>query len=378
MLFLTPELGPKSREVLERIDQLRSRVGVYTREPNRWTGVLRRNVFARAIRGSNTIEGYNITVDDAIAAVEGEEPLDADQATWAEIMGYRQAMTYVLQLARDSQFRHSSDQIKSLHYMLMSHDLSKGPGHWRPGHVSVVDAATGETVYEGPDASLVPDLMTELAMTLNSEPAAHPILRAAMAHLNLTMIHPFRDGNGRLARCLQSLVLGRDGILAPEFSSIEEYLGRNSRAYYDVLSHVGQGSWHPEHDATPWIDFCLLANFRQATTVLNRVERMKRLWDELETVVLARKLPERTMLALVDAALGNKVRNPIYRKAAEITTNLASRDLRLLVDEGLLEAEGEKKGRFYNASPLTKEIALRGAPRKKLIEDPFGRLPPGA
>lgn len=57
-------------------------------------------------------------------------------------------------------------------------------------------------------------------------------IQAGMAHLNLVMIHPFRDGNGRMARCLQSLVLARGGILDPVFISIEEYLGRNTQRYY--------------------------------------------------------------------------------------------------------------------------------------------------
>ena len=52
-----------------------------------------------------------------------------------------------------------------------------------------------------------------------------------MAHLNLAMIHPFSDGNGRLARCLQTLLLAREQIVSPVFSSIEEYLGQNTQAY---------------------------------------------------------------------------------------------------------------------------------------------------
>ncbi len=66
-----------------------------------------------------------------------------------------------------------------------------------------------------------------------------------MAHLNLVMIHPFRDANGRMSRCLQTPVLAREQILAPQFSSIEEYLGRNTQSYYKVLGEVGAESWHP-------------------------------------------------------------------------------------------------------------------------------------
>ncbi|EQD70871.1 filamentation induced by cAMP protein Fic, partial [mine drainage metagenome] len=54
-----------------------------------------------------------------------------------------------------------------------------------------------------------------------------------------------------MARALQTLVLAREGILDPTFSSIEEYLGHNTQGYYAVLGAVGQSEWHPEHDALP-------------------------------------------------------------------------------------------------------------------------------
>jgi len=56
--------------------------------------------------------------------------------------------------------------------------------------------------------------------------------------------------------------------VAPVFSSIEEYLGRNTQDYYNVLADVGQGSWNPENDARPWVRFCLTAHYRQARTHL--------------------------------------------------------------------------------------------------------------
>src|SRR5438270_583138 len=84
---------------------------------------------------------------------------------------------------------------------------------------------------------------------------SNTIVRGAMAQLNLTMIHPFKDGNGRMARALQTLVMARGGILSPIFSSIEEWLGRNTDAYYNILGEVGQGSWNPQYDAAPWVRF---------------------------------------------------------------------------------------------------------------------------
>ena len=107
--------------------------------------------------------------------------------------------------------------------------------------------ATGDVVYEGPDVELVPGRVGELVASVKLEDETPPLVRAATAHLNLTLIHPFSDGNGRMARCIQTLVLAREAILEPPFASIEEYLGANTPAYYDVLARVGGGAWHPEN-----------------------------------------------------------------------------------------------------------------------------------
>lgn len=79
-----------------------------------------------------------------------------------------------------------------------------------------------------------------------------------------------------MARVLQSLVLTRQGTLGPAFRSIEEYLGRKTPAYYDVLAEVGAGSWNPGNDARPWVRFCLTAHYRQARTLLGRQHRLVR------------------------------------------------------------------------------------------------------
>ncbi|HET8661329.1 MAG TPA: Fic family protein [Micromonosporaceae bacterium] len=247
----------------------------------------------------------------------------------------------------------------------LGYHLKNGPGQWRAGSVYVRNEESGEIVYEGPDVDQVPALMGELAETLNSAEDECPrIVDACMAHLNLVMVHPFRDGNGRMARCLQSLVLARGRVLAPVFMSIEEYLGRNTQEYYQVLTEVGQGSWQPRNNARLWLRFTLKAHLRQARTMLRRVRESERLWMELERVVAQRRLPERTIIALFDAALRLRVRNGTYRAALadaeeEITEQTASRDFKDLVGAGLLVPRGQARGRFYVAGPQTLEIQQR-------------------
>ncbi|MEK6767978.1 MAG: Fic family protein [Gemmatimonadota bacterium] len=371
MLFRTPALDEKETEVVARIEDLKRSLRYAVAEhPRRWQGLLRRSTLGRNIQGSNSIEGYNVTVEDAIAAAEGEQPLDADAAAWAAVTGYRAAMTYVLQLADDPHFHYSTDLLRGLHFMMLQHDLDRNPGKWRPGPVFVRDDERNEVGYEGPDATRVPELMDELVAVLEGEGATPALVRAAMAHLNLVMIHPYSDGNGRMARCLQTLVLARTGVLAPPFSSIEEYLGRNTRDYYDVLALVGGGAWHPERDARPWIRFCLTAHYRQAHTLLRRTRELERLWGTLEAEVAKARLPERAVFALADAAVGFQVRNNTYRTAAEISDQLASRDLKGLVDAGLLVPRGERRGRYYVAAPRVLEFR-RASAEDKRIADPF-------
>lgn len=373
MLFSTPTTGPEERWVIDRIDELRARLRHQVAERRRWVGLLRRVTLARNIQGSNSIEGYNVSLDDAVAAAEGEELLDADQETRAAIEGYRTAMTYVLQLADDPHFEYSGTLIRSLHYMMLNYDLNKWPGRWRAGSIWVRRDETAEIVYEGPDASMVPALMAEVADELRSDNANHVLIRAAMAHLNLVMVHPFRDGNGRMARCLQTLVLARDGILAPEYSSIEEYLGRNTEAYYSVLGVVGEGSWQPQRDTRPWVRYCLTAHYHQARTILRRIEESEHRWTELEHLVASLGLPDRAIPTLFDASMGFRVRNATYRTSADVNELTASRDLRGLVQADLIEPRGEKRGRYYVRTEALSKVdrSARGARPGKALEDPF-------
>lgn len=372
MLFHTPTLSSQELEVHAQIDELRSKLS-YAVASRVWTGFLRRVMFARAIQSSNSIEGYNVTVEDAIAAAEGELPLDAEVVAWQAVTGYRDAMTYVLRLADDPHFVYEVSLIRGLHNTMMKHELTKNPGRWRQGPISVIRSPGNEKVYDGPDADLVPELVDEFVTQLRLESADPPMVRAAMSHLNLVMIHPFSDGNGRMARCIQTLVLARDRILAPEFCSIEEYLGRETPEYYAVLGEVGAGAWHPERDALPWVRFCLKAHYRQAMTLLRRSRELARLWTALEELTHSLRLPERMIAPLADAALGFKVRNATYRTHdGEITDTMASKDLLRMSTAGLIVAHSRKRGRYYTAAPILLDIRDRIREPKPKLEDPFG------
>lgn len=377
--FSTPVLEHLDETVIAMIDELREEMRHRITEPRRWSGGLRRMSEARAVQASNSIEGYNASLDDVMAVRDEDEPMDTDTETRLAVEGYQEAMTYVLQATQDPDLEVDEGLLRALHFMMLKHNLSKDPGRWRPGAIHVERADTGEIVYEAPDFNLVPDLIASMLEELETSEAS-VIVKAAMAHLNLVMIHPYRDGNGRMGRCLQTLVLAREQIISPVFSSIEEYLGRNTPAYYDVLAEVGQGSWHPENDPRPWLRFCLTAHFRQARTFLRRIEAFEEMWTEANRLTREHRLPERAIGPIAEAAYGLRIRRSTYLKNVEITWGepiadlTASRDLRAIVNAGLFRPIGDTRGRYYVATdPLRGEWErIRSKwPRRPEADDPF-------
>jgi Fic family protein len=375
-LYKTPTLDREDTRALDGLAELRTELESVLRVPRRWSGGLRRTTQARAIRGSNSIEGYLVSPQDAVAAVDDEEPVSADDRTWQEIIGYRRVLTYVLQMGANPGFQLDAHTLRTMHFMLLEHELTKSPGQFRPGSIYVQDERTGETVYEGPDASQLGELVDALARELTTPAQEEPAVRAAMAHLNLVMIHPFRDGNGRMARALQTLVLAREQVLEPTFSSIEEWLGGNTEDYYRILALTGQGAWHPANDAHLWVKFNLRAHHMQAETLKVRFAEAERMWSRLDALVSRHALPERVGDALFDAMLGLRVRRTSYLKRVELEERTATRDLARLSDLGLLEAHGNTRGRFYLAGEILRDAAREARSDRRQLTDPYPWLVP--
>jgi Fic family protein len=371
VIYAAPPLTSEDEAVLGEIHQMRRDLRHVLRTPRRWEGVLRRSALARAIRGSNSIEGYVVDEDDAAAALDGEEPISADEQTFLEIQGYRQALGYVLAMGDAEYATFDATEIRAMHYMMLAHDHSKSPGRYRRGPIYVHDEHQDRVVYEGPDAARIPALMDALVGSLHTGFSSDPVVRSAMAHLNLVMIHPFRDGNGRMARALATLVLTRSDIGEPEFSSIEEWLGANTEDYYSVLAHTGYGSWQPRDDAHLWLAFNLRAHHMQAQTVARRVSEADETWGDLGSLCVAHSLPERAMDAMFDAVLGYRVRRAGYRNRAQVTDQTATRDLAALTAAGILSPHGSGRGRFYVAAEPLRLIRQRRRQGRRPLRDPY-------
>jgi Fic family protein len=377
MLYATPKLTQDDLRVVEEIESLRSEFRHRLAEPRRWEGQLRRSLTAAAVRGSTHIEGYTITQEDAETLILGGDiSPDTNDATREAVTGYRDALTYIQRAAGFKIFTWDHTLLSALHFMMTRADQKASGGEYRRTGVWVGGGGNRPPVYTAPDSEDVPTLMSELVQWLGDGDLDSPALvRAGMAHLNLVAIHPWRDGNGRMSRAIHTLVLAREGVLAPEFSSIEEWLGAeeyNTLEYYAALRETQHGSWQPQRDAHSWVQFCLTAHHLQAQEVQRRFEAASRLWFRLEEITHRHHLDERIISALYAATQG-ELRRTAYQAEENLTRDQALADVRTLRRLDLVEPVGHARTQRYIAGRPLLEIraAVHAEVHTDLYREPY-------
>lgn len=377
MLYETPALTPQDRDVLAHVDAMRESLRHQVqRTPTKWTADLRKTLTAQAIAGSNSIEGYTVDSVDVEDLLDGEQEVAVSAENRAETLAYQHAMAYVQSLHDTPDFRYEKSLLNSLHWMLQGHHHpGMTAGRWRKGGVWINEPGQpAQAAYVAPDAEELPSLTHELITWLNEgDLEAHTLVRAAMAHLNLVKIHPWSDGNGRMSRSLQTLVIARGGVLAPEFSSIESWLGApgNTWEYYKVLKQVGGREWSPGRDTALWIRFNLLAYHQQTQTVQHRIDRSTRCWIQLAEFGEHNGVDERQVTALHDAALAGRVRRARYQRAENLSNQQSVRDIRALVEAELLLPVGNTKARYYVPGPRFPAPVLEELRQPMWLDDPY-------
>lgn len=354
MIYRSPAIDGTLSEKLEELRRLRSRLEAQAGEPIRWIGSLRRQVRAASISGSTSIEGFSVSPEEALELADRRAAATEDGENRQAVACYARAMDHVGVMAFDPDFRWLDRVILDLHFEACYFQREKDPGLWRIGPIGVT-GADGSLEYRGPDAEEVPTLMAEVVNWLEQgEPDVDEVVRAAMAHLNVISVHPFRDGNGRISRIVQSLVLAREGARSPEFFSIEEYLGNHTADYYAALREVQAGSYQPQRDATAWVEFCVEAHIVQARQRLTQIEEAADRWSRLEALVEERGWPDRLVIALEQSLVGRTDRTR-YGREAEISSVTASNDLRRLLDAGLIRQLGRGRSTRYEAADRLRE-----------------------
>jgi len=360
MIYRTPPQNATTKALLAQLDTLRERLGGSAGVGTPWLGRLRREWRASVAASSIEIEGFHVPVEETLALSSGQEPADPRDEDRMALVCYVRAMDHVGVMSEDPQFRWVDRVILDLHFDACYFQKDKSPGRFRVDPISVTGTHGNSLAYTGPPHEDVPALMGEVTDWLaHGDQDEHVVVRAAMAHLHLVSVHPFNDGNGRISRIVQSLVLARHGLLAPELLSIEEYLYEHTDDYYAVLETVQGGSYQPERNAEPWIEFCAQAHIDQALRRSAQLRDAAKRWSFLEALVEQRGWPDRLVVAL-EQSLFQGVDRSSYVEEAGVSQPTASNDLRRLLDAGLVAQQGSGRSTRYRAATRLSE-EVRGA-----------------
>jgi Fic family protein len=225
-------------------------------------------------------------------------------------------------------------------------------GAWRKGPIEIVSGVVGQERVHF-EAVPAPRLRREMKafLTWFNQPAdTDGVLKAALAHLWFVTIHPFDDGNGRIARAIADMALARSEGSPQRFYSMSAQIREERNAYYDILEKTQTGTM----DITPWMTWflgCLGRAIDGAQTLLRAVLFKAHFWKSLEGVALNDR---QTLILnrLLDGFEG-KLTTSKYATIAKCSQDTALRDILQLVDHGLLVrgAEGGRSTGYALAAP---------------------------
>jgi len=211
-------------------------------------------------------------------------------------------------------------------------------GGWRDdayGPMRVVSSAIGhERVhFEAPPAQNLDEEMRAFLDWENAKDALDPVLKAAVAHFWFVTIHPFDDGNGRIARAIADRALARSENSTQRFYSMSAQIRLDRKDYYDILERTGKSSL----DITDWLSWflgCLDRAFTGAENSFAVVFRKERFWKEHAGVSMNQR--QRLIVNLVLDGFEGKLNSTKWAKIAKCSQDTASRDIADLVERGTL------------------------------------------
>jgi Fic family protein len=280
---------------------------------------LRKSNRVKTIQGSLAIEGNTLDLDQVTALLDGKRVIGKKE----EIQEVLNAIQVYEGMAGFDPF--SSKSLLKAHRIMMD-GLITNAGKWRTQNVGILKGSAISHI--APKADRVPHLMEDLIKFIKDE-TTHPLIRSCVFHYELEFIHPFQDGNGRIGRFWQSLLLYHYHP-AFEFIPVESIIREHQQEYYNALEASDRSG-----DSTAFVDFSLgiiheaLEGFISSfiPKPLTADERLARAKEHFSRQTFSRKN---------------------YRELFKtISTATASRDLKQATDSGLLSKSGDKALTLY-------------------------------
>jgi len=313
------------------------------------------DAMVRAVHYGTHIEGNELNFSQAEKVMQGEEVV-ARQRDVQEVINYRHAMEFI-----GGQFGEQRLVTKPLHVKTIGENTIKEAhrltvekllapekcGVFRDTQVVVKNSLTGEVSFTPPLAMAVPYQMTDLIAFINNttDQEVHPILKSGIVHYEFVRIHPFVDGNGRVARALSTLILYQEGYDIRKFFSLEEYFDSNAQAYYAALQSVAKN----DSDLTEWLSYFVEGLAIELHKIKEKVERISvdgKLKEKLGGTPLM--LTERQLKIIEYIQGAGYLQNSAFKQLFPfVSEDTVLNELKSLIQSGLIRKSGKTKASKY-------------------------------
>lgn len=310
-----------------------------------WVQAMRQRALVLEAHHTTHIEGTQLSLNQAEALLGGKAVDGTDPDDVRELLNYKNAFDFVSEYL-DSKGPITEGLIREIHKALVQgvRGGAASPGDYRKVQNYVVSSATGDIIYTPPPAHDVPLMMRSLVDWLNEEKQIHPVLISGIAQFQLVHIHPFLDGNGRCSRLLSTLYLYRAGYDFKRLFTISEFYDRDRPAFYKAIQSVRE----TKMDMTGWLEYFvrgLTVQLAELRAQSERAIRQQFLSEE-------HRLTHRQRIALGHILEYEALTIQEFEGLCPgVNRRTLQRDLKALVDTGLLISEGATNMLRYRMKP---------------------------
>ncbi len=310
-----------------------------------WEKQFKEDAVVRSVYHGTHIEGNQLHKDDAKEVLMGKEVIGRPRDI-QEIINYRKVVELIDDEAKKKIDKITETLIKKFHRIIVANILApEQAGEYRTKQVVVRNSQTGEITFRPAPAIEVPFLMREFIYWLNRQTNddIHPVLKAGIAHHGLANIHPFLDGNGRVARVLATLILFLEGYDMRRFFSFEEYYDKDALAYYENLQKASAG------DLSDWLEYFTLGaaiefdKIRQKVLKLSKDVKMKERFGGQQIYLTDRQIKIIEYIQEI-GYLQNQSFPDLF---PDISEDTVLRDLQDLIKKNLIKKIGSTKAARY-------------------------------
>jgi len=321
---------------LRRLGEYRGKQELFTRQRSEVLEALRTVAVVESSESSNRLEGIEAP-KSRIEAIVLRDTTPRNRSE-QEIAGYRDALNLIHDSAADMPF--SVNVILQLHRTIYGYLAQEG-GHFKPTDNEIVERGPGGEIlrvrFTPPSAAATPGHMDGLVTryrTVFDEGVHDALVVIPAVILDFLCIHPFLDGNGRVARLLTLQLLYRAGYDVGRFISLERIFEESRESYYETLEASSQG-WHDgAHDPFPWLRYSW-------GSLLKAYEELE---DRVGLIGTGKGSKTQQVRAAVERHVAPFAISELVRDCPGVSKEMVRHVLRQMRDEGLLVTEGKGRG----------------------------------